>query len=177
MENISKICIICNELKPLNEYYTHKQMGDGHLNKCKSCTKKQSKERHEKLILDPHWAEKEKNRHRKKYHRLGYRDKHKPSPQKKAEIMKRYNEKYPEKEAAHNRISGIKKQKGNELHHWSYNEEHYKDVIELPIADHALLHRYLFYDQDHKMYRTKKGTLLNTKELHLKYFSLVKQLI
>ena len=36
----SKICFKCDVDKPLTEYYKHEKMGDGHLNKCKNCTKK-----------------------------------------------------------------------------------------------------------------------------------------
>jgi hypothetical protein len=60
--------------------------------------------------------------------------------------------------------------KGNHLHHWSYNEIHFKDVIELDIDTHNFLHRYMTYDQPSKMYRRKDtGELLDTKEKHLNF--------
>lgn len=34
-----KVCRLCGKLKPLDEFYTHKNMADGHLGKCKDCTK------------------------------------------------------------------------------------------------------------------------------------------
>lgn len=172
-----KRCIICNIPQELSEYYKHPKTVDGYLGKCKTCCKSQNKKREELLRQSPEWIEKEKTRHREKYHRLGYKEKHKPSSEKKKEIVNKYKNKYPEKYLAKNASQRIiKNDINNELHHWSYQEEFWKDVIELTIKEHNLLHRYVKYDQSVMMYRTLDGHLLNTKQSHLDLLIKIKEI-
>ncbi len=167
-----KKCFKCGKTKVLSAFYKHKKMLDGHLNKCKDCTKSDTKERNNKMSKDPKWIEGERNRSREKYHRLGYKDKHKPTKDQKKAIMKRYAEKYPEKIAAKSKASNLKPEiKGNQLHHWSYNEQHYKDVIEYSVADHNTIHRHIIYDQERMMYRNLDGILLDTREKSIEYYN------
>lgn len=161
---MNKTCFKCNQNKDISEYYKHAQMSDGHLNKCKDCTKKDIHSNTMIKSVDEDWILKEKERHRLKYHRLGYKDLHKQDAEQKAKCMKNYEGKYPEKKKAHSLCSHLRASvKGNQLHHWSYNEVHAKDVIEISVNHHYTLHRHIEYDQETKFYKFNR-ILLNTKE-------------
>lgn len=171
-----KKCFICDLEKEFSMFYKHPSTADGYLNKCKECTKLYSKKRDQKIRSTEEGREKEKERHREKYHRLNYKEKHKPSSEKKKEIIDKYKEKYPEKYKAKLATSRMSKQSStNELHHWSYNEEHWKDVIELTPHEHYILHRKIVYDQDIKMYRDLDGNILN-KQDHMNIVNNLKSL-
>jgi len=167
-----KECFKCGVVKPLNEFYKHKEMGDGHLNKCKECTKNDSNKRDKILRENPEWVEKEKIRSREKYHRLGYKDIHKTTFEMKRLVINNHKKKYPEQYKAKNSAQTIKVEKGINRHHWCYLEKYYKDIILLNIKDHNKAHVYMIYDQERMMFRrTDNNELLNTKQKHLDYIN------
>ena len=176
MENYKeKKCFKCNSVLSLSEFYIHKGMLDGHLNKCKKCCKQESIDRNNLLKKDKKWVEKENERCRDKYYRLNYSLK-KQTPDQKRETIRRYRQKYPEKYLAikYTEIFLIK-QNGINVHHWSYNQKDWLDIIELTIKDHNLLHRFLYYDQDIMLYKDKDGNILDKKEKHLELLEKIKK--
>lgn len=164
-----KKCFKCSITKPLSMFYAHPQMGDGHLNKCIECTKMDSRKRFDEKIKEPLFVESERARGRKKYHRYKY----KSSATKETRI--KWENRFPEKLKAAAASQYIKVEDGLQKHHWSYNQEHWKDIIPLNVRNHKKAHRFIQYDQEQMMYRTIEGVLLDTKERHMEYITIMIQ--
>lgn len=168
---MNKTCIRCEESKPIGSYYKHKQMADGHLNKCIDCCKREAQAREEKLRNDPDWVEMDRARGREKYHRLNYKSRTNDA-EVRARAIANYKNRFPEKYEAKIASHCIKCPDGHHNHHWSYNAEHYKDVIQLPMQLHYLIHRFIQYDQERRMYRRCDNMeLLDTKDAHIAYIN------
>jgi hypothetical protein len=160
---MDKTCFKCGVPKPIDDFYEHPAMADGHLNKCKVCCRKDVKANTAKLLDTEGFIEKERARGREKYHRLygiGNNKSNRASNNK-------WNSKFPEKRKANIAAGKIKLPFGYEKHHWSYRPEHVLDFIVLVRRGHGKAHRFIEYDQSEMMYRridTKE--LLDTKEKH-----------
>lgn len=85
-----------------------------------------------------------------------------------------YREKYPERYICYClfRKAKLKTAKGFVLHHWSYQEKHATDVIQMPAKTHKTFHSLLTYDKETFMFRDLEGNLLDTKEKHLEFYNL-----
>lgn len=175
-----KQCSNCGVAKPITEFYKDKSLKSGYRSDCIQC----------KLAYCTQWQKDhpKPKKGRKIFRRTIEQEREvgrlkwkaiKSDPlaletirKTRRESMVKYRLKYPEKKAASACITAIPKPKGHHLHHWSYNEEHYKDCIILKAWDHSKAHRYLTYDPVSFMFFIK-GTkeLLDSKEKHLKYIT------
>jgi len=150
-----KICFKCKKEKHLDEFYKHKAMADGHLNKCKECTKKDSIKNRSRNIN--YYKEYEKSRANLP-HRLDARKTYsKTDKGLKARSRARdtWLNKNPEKRIAHNilrrairarkilkstkcQLCGASKSR-IEGHHYDYNEP--LKVTWLCLSCHRLFHK------------------------------------
>ena len=87
-----KTCFKCHSLLPLSEFYAHPMMGDGHLGKCKECTKTDVRE----------------NSHKRRGQYSGYEQMRFKRPERKRQILesaKRRRKLHPEKTRAYNMVA------------------------------------------------------------------------
>ena len=71
-----KKCFKCQRELPLSDFYKHKQMGDGHLNKCKDCTKEDAAEHREKNLEKIRAYDRSRGNRQTKEYRDGYKNKY-----------------------------------------------------------------------------------------------------
>ncbi len=74
MRLIMKRCFKCGNTKTLDEFYAHPQMKDGHLNKCKECTKQDVVSNYADKREQYHTYERERNQ--MLFRRLALREGH-----------------------------------------------------------------------------------------------------
>ena len=142
-----KNCFKCQRLLPISEFYGHPRMADGHLNKCKDCTRKDVKENEQRLRKDPNWVIKERGRCRKKSQRRRAEGRQRVNAEAKKLAQTKYRHKYPEKAAARLKTARARLVKqpcaicGNskvEAHHEDYSRP--LDVTWLCSKHHAARH-------------------------------------
>lgn len=141
-------------------------MGDGHLNKCKDCTKKDAHNRWKEKSKDPEWIEKERARGREKFQRLGYRDKYKPTSLR--NILPNAYGNVERKLRQHGFVK-----KGYEFHHWNYNI--LNSVFQVSRKAHKCLHRHLTFNRQDKYCYTEDGTRLVSERQAEDYFNSILQ--
>lgn len=159
-----KTCFKCGAEKPLTEFYKHSQMADGHVNKCKTCNKKDVNDNRE--LKSEYYLEYDRNRfnaaersvksqirNKARYHAdEDFKESIKSSKEKwlvsnplkrKAQIAAgnalRDGKLVRKFHCEHCNTSEKKLQK----HHWSYEEEHWLDIIWLCTSCHGKEHKRL----------------------------------
>lgn len=157
---MKKRCIKCGIEKPIIEFYRHSEMKDGYVNKCKECTKKETRLRYNEKSHDETWVESQRARGREKYKRLNYKSR--------PFSNKTYKDFHIVKTISRNlRAKGFNTT-GLEAHHWNYNLP--KSVILLSRKAHHRIHKYITVNREDKYCYTLFGECLNTEEKTIKYY-------
>lgn len=152
-----KRCFKCGRTLPLTEFYKHSQMADGHLNKCKECTKNDVHENYLMHSVDAEYMEEQRERGRNKYRRLGYQ-------YRKTELRIAKDRRYPSVRSTRKYFRNKNIPHEIELHHWNYNLK--KDVIAMNRSLHSRLHRQIKLNVEEGIYYFN-GKKLDTREKHL----------
>lgn len=153
----TKTCFKCGRELPLSEFYKHPQMGDGHLNKCKECTKRDVHMNYDMHSQNPEWLEKERARGRDKFKRLY-----------KGKVINHIRQICP---SAANINAMLRRRgfdmTGKEAHHWNYNFPY--SVFILTKSVHKKIHQHLSSVVD-KQFFTDTGIRIDTEEQALLYY-------
>lgn len=166
-ENIPhKVCFKCGRDLPLSEFYKHSQMADGHLNKCKSCTKTDVHNKYKENVQDPSYVEKERARGRDKYRRLYGNF----NPELfETRPKERHFEEYRDKKCSNARRAVITRQpwlilpEATQVHHWCYREPFQIFIVSL--KTHYAIHHLTRYLQDENCFADlQTGEKLDTVE-------------
>ena len=155
-----KICTKCKEEKELSEFSKSKSSKDGLQYNCKACQRQYCRQYYAKNA-----------EYCKQYQREYVAE----NPELKAERNRKYKSKYPEKRKAKSKANyNLPSRAGCHRHHWSYNEEHWLDIIYVDASMHSYYHTHMEYDSTHMMYRIKAtGELLDTRERHEAYLNIL----
>ena len=155
----TKKCFKCGKTLPLTEFYKHPKTADGYLNKCKGCTKKDTRSNYSKNSENYEWVNNERTRGREKYKRLYSNG-------------NSFGEKYKKIMSNHNAKRDLKQRgydtNGKEAHHWNYNEP--KQVFLLSPRAHRKIHKFIIVNYDDGFCYTLDGNKLNTVTETINYY-------
>jgi hypothetical protein len=168
MSEAMKTCGTYQKSLSLDNFHKNATKSHGLSGRCKACSSVYRKKYEAVYKLDPAWVEKKRTTGRE-WARRNPDQFYFPEQQKQA--IDRYNKRYPEKNVARRACQYLPKVKGFRNHHWSYNEEHWKDVIVLSTTQHTLAHRFMTYDQERMMYRRMDGSLIDSREAAIAYYA------
>lgn len=159
-----KCCFKCGAEKPLSDFYKHPQMSDGHVNKCKECNKKDVREN--RAGKADYYNEYDRNRpnHKERVKKISERVKllYNTDEEFKHKVLvhkQKWLNENQHKRKAHYAVNSAKRagklnipescehcestEKKIQAHHWSYDPEHWLDVVWLCTECHGKEHKRL----------------------------------